>query len=66
MADIVDIRFEDEKGLLTQIQDLISAAVKTGTCSDLRVLEISACQLATLDVDKALQLKLMLDAGRFF
>ncbi len=55
----------DQKLFLAQAQELISAAVETGTCKDLRVLEAHACKLSALNIDKALQLKLMLDAARF-
>ncbi len=53
---------EEEKTLFKQAQELITAALKTGACDDVRLLEALAYKLPSLDVDKAVQLKLMLDA----
>lgn len=57
---------DERKRLLTQTSDLISTALKTGMCEDLHFLEKRVCALANLGVNKEIQLKLMLDAGRFF
>ena len=65
MAEFESPDLEEQKSLLKQTQDLISTALKSGACSDPRLLEVLACQLPSLVVDKALQLKLMLDAGKF-
>jgi putative two-component system response regulator len=45
---------------------LISRALQTGTCPDAKLLLESALELETFDVDKKRQLKLILDAARFF
>jgi putative two-component system response regulator len=47
-------------------EDLISRALRTGTCSDANLLLEAALELASFDVDKKRQLKLILDAARFF
>lgn len=52
--------------VLDQANELIPLALKTGTCSDPRLLEALADQLFTMRVDNVLQIKLMLDAVLFF
>ena len=51
---------------LQKAEELISCALKTGTCADANLLLKLAVELETFDVDKQRQLKLMLDAARFF
>ena len=51
---------------LQKAEELISCALKTGTCADANLLLKLALELETFDVDKQRQLKLMLDAARFF
>jgi putative two-component system response regulator len=51
---------------LQKAENLISHALKTGMCADANLLLASALELETFDVDKQRQLKLMLDAARFF
>lgn len=45
---------------------LISSALQTGACDDEDLLLKSALELGSMDVDKPSQLKLMLDAVRYF
>ena len=54
------------EAVLKQAEDLITPALKTGACSDPRLLEALAGQLPSLGVDNEKQLKLMLDAAFFF
>ena len=54
------------RAVLKQAEDLIAPALKTGACSDPRLLEALAGQLPSLGVDNEKQLKLMLDAAFFF
>ncbi len=51
---------------LQKAEDLISRALQTGACDDADLLLQAALELATFDVDQKQQLKLMLDAARFF
>jgi putative two-component system response regulator len=51
---------------LQSAEDLISRALQTGTCPDANLLLETALELATFGVDKQRQLKLILDAARFF
>jgi putative two-component system response regulator len=51
---------------LQRAEELISRALQTGTCPDANLLFKSALELETFNVDKQQQLKLMLDAARFF
>lgn len=52
--------------LLSEARALIGAALRDGSTSDPRLLEALALQLHSLREDVPEQLKLMLDAGRFF
>ena len=54
------------EAILKQAEDLITPALKTGSCSDPRLLEALAGQLPALGVNNEKQLKLMLDAAFFF
>jgi len=56
----------ENTNLLSQANEQISMALKTGACADYRILEKLALQLYDIDEDKVLQLKLMLDASHFF
>ena len=51
---------------LQKAEELISCALKTGTCADANLLLKLALELETFDVDKQRRLRLMLDAARFF
>jgi putative two-component system response regulator len=51
---------------LQKAEGLISRALQTGTCPDANLLLDAALELGTFDVDKKRQLKLILDAARFF
>jgi putative two-component system response regulator len=51
---------------LQRAEGLISRALQTGTCPDANLLLETALELETFDVDKRRQLKLILDAARFF
>ena len=58
--------FSDDKTLLSQANARISLALKDGAASDSRLIEVLASQLSTIRVDVPEQLRLMLDAVRFF
>ena len=58
--------FFEEKALLRQANAEISLALKDGVASDPRRIEVFASQLAHLRIDVPEQLRLMLDAVRFF
>ena len=60
-----DIPTEDHD-LLVHARGAISNALKTGIASDPRLVEVLATSLATIRVDVPEQLRLMLDAVRFF
>ena len=55
----------EDKSLFNQASSVITRAVQEGVCTDLRLLEALALQLATIRVDISAQLALMLDAVRF-
>jgi putative two-component system response regulator len=55
-----------QRTALERAEDLISRALQTGTCPDAKLLLETALELETFDVDKKRQLKLILDAARFF
>ena len=55
-----------DMSLLKQAAVQISLALKDGAASDPRLIEVLALQLATIRVDVSEQLRLMLDAVRFF
>ncbi len=57
---------ESRAGELLKAEELILEALKSGSCADPRLLEATVIRLDSLSVDKARQLKLMLDAVRFF
>ncbi len=57
---------EKARLVLKQAEELIVPALKSGACSDPRLLEALASQLPSLNVDSEKQLKLMLDAAFFF
>jgi putative two-component system response regulator len=52
--------------VLQRAEGLISRALQTGICHDADLLLDAALELDTLSIDKQRQLKLMLDAARFF
>ena len=56
----------EDQSLLLQARDEISRALKNGTASDPRLIEALASRLASIRVDIPEQLRLMLDAARFF
>ena len=58
--------FSEDKTLLSQANSRISLALKDGAASDSRLIEVLALQLSTIRVDVPEQLRLMLDAVRFF
>ncbi len=51
---------------LQRAEEAITRALQTGTCPDASLLLETALELETFDVDKKRQLKLILDAARFF
>ncbi|MCE2723850.1 MAG: hypothetical protein LW865_11305 [Betaproteobacteria bacterium] len=51
---------------LAEALDIISAALRSGATSDVRLLERTALDLRNLEDDPPKQLALMLDAVRFF
>jgi putative two-component system response regulator len=55
-----------QRTALERAEESISRALETGACLDANELLETALELATFDVDKKRQLKLMLDAARFF
>ena len=65
MADSANAT-DKARAILKQAEDLIVPALKSGACSDPRLLEALAGQLPSLGVDNEKQLKLMLDAAFFF
>ncbi|MEP7157312.1 MAG: HD domain-containing phosphohydrolase [Betaproteobacteria bacterium] len=56
----------ESAGRLREASRLIDDALKKGTCSDPRLLELSALDLANIRVDVPEQLRIMLAAARFF
>ena len=56
----------EEQALLNQADAQISVALRDGAASDPRLIELLASQLANIRVDLPEQLRLMLDAVRFF
>jgi len=56
----------ENASLLKHAHEQISLSLKTGFCEDPRRLEMVALQLYNIGEDKTQQLKLMLDAVRFF
>ena len=65
MADSANAT-DKARAILKQAEDIIVPAIKSGACSDPRLLEALAGQLPALGVDNEKQLKLMLDAAFFF
>lgn len=57
---------EKQSGLLSEARTIISQALRDGACADPRLLEALALQLGVIRADVNEQLKLMLDAVRFF
>ena len=66
MENPISGTFSEEMALLSQANSQISLALKDGTASDSRLIEVLASQLASIRVDIPEQLRLMLDAVRFF
>ena len=62
MGQLEYLGSEEDKTLFKQANELIATTLKSGACTDVRLLETLAYQMPSLDVDKAAQLKLMLDA----
>ena len=56
----------EAESILADARQLISGVSKEGRCSDPRLLEITALQLASIRVNVPEQLSLMLEATRFF
>ena len=65
MKDLTHID-ENDLALLGQAREIIATSIKRGSCSDPRLLELLAQKLAEIRVDVPEQLRLMLDATRFF
>jgi putative two-component system response regulator len=55
-----------QAAILKEAESQIHSALQAGTCADTNSLLKASLELSTLSVDKQLQLKLMLDAARFF
>ena len=56
----------EDKIVFNQAHSVISLALSEGTCADPRLMEALALQLEKIRIDVPAQLKLMLDAVRFF
>ena len=66
MNNRISERNKEDVEILAQARDEISNAMKAGTTPDTRLLEALASRLAGIRVDVPEQLRLMLDAVRFF
>ena len=66
MNNQISERNKEDVEILAQARDEISNAMKAGTTPDTRLLEALASRLAGIRVDVPEQLRLMLDAVRFF
>ena len=58
----LDRNMDDDAIFLKMAEEKISLALKTGVCADYVQLEVIALKLDSIDQDKKLQLKLMLDS----
>ena len=64
MDSKIDLLLTESTHFLRQAEEQIAKELKTGAPSEPRLLEVLAIRLASIDVDKPLQMKLMLDAAR--
>ena len=66
MVLVTFILESDDKIVFNQASSVISGALTDGTCADPRLMEALALQLSSIRVNVPTQLKLMLDAVRYF